>query len=94
MKAAEEGHDQIVSLLIGKRADLSAANGKGRDALSFAAAPSMNRSTSIPTVRRLIECGANLSHRDSLGMTAKERAKKEKRDEAVACLEEFEAQPR
>ena len=94
MKAAEEGHDQIVSLLIGKKADLSAANSKGRDALSFAAAPSRNRSPSIPTVRLLIECGANLSHRDSLGMTAKERAKKEKRHEAVACLEEFEAQPR
>ena len=94
MKAAEEGHDQILSLLIDKRADLSVANRKGRDALSFAAAPSMKRPTSTTTLRLLIERGADLSHVDGDGMTAKERARKEKRDEAVACFEEFEVRPR
>ena len=94
MKAAEEGHEQILSLLIDKGADLSIANRKGRDALSFAAAPSMKRPTPTATLRLLIERGADLSHVDGDGMTAKERAMKEKRDDAVAIFEEFEAQPR
>ena len=43
MKAAEEGHLEIAQLLLDRGADVHAKNKKGRDSLSFAAAPSMRR---------------------------------------------------
>ena len=94
MKAAEEGYLEILNLLIDSGANLSATNRHGRDALSFAAAPSRNRKTPTNTLRRLIQCGANLNHVDDTGMTAREWAIKEKRNDAVACFEEIGARPR
>ena len=41
MKAAEEGHTEITRLIIDKGVDMEVTNRKGRAALSFAAAPSM-----------------------------------------------------
>ena len=41
MKAAEEGHTEITRLIIDKGVDMEVTNRKGRTALSFAAAPSM-----------------------------------------------------
>ena len=94
MKAAEEGHADIIRLLLDKHADVEACNSKGRGALSFAAAPSMKRPTPVNALRLLLQRGADMSRVDSLGMTAKARARKEKRDEAVAVFEEFEASRR
>lgn len=94
MKAAEEGHAEIAKLLLDKGADMEVTNRKGRGALSFAAAPSMNgkvkRPTPTETLKLLLERGADTSRKDDDGMTAKQRAMKEKRDDAVAIFEEFE----
>ena len=45
MKAAEEGYPEIAQLLLDRGADIKCKNRKGRDALSFAAAPSMKRAS-------------------------------------------------
>ena len=95
MKAAEEGHCDIAKLLLNKGANINAVNRKGRSALSFAAAPSMNGSTprqeDINMVRLLAEKGANLFLKDQNGQTAKGHANKEKRSLAVLVLQRLEA---
>ena len=94
MKAAEEGYLEILDNLLGSRADLTATNRKGRDALSFAAAPSGTRSPPLAALRLLLERGADPNHIDGAGMTAKMRATKEGYKDAVACFEEFAARAR
>lgn len=90
MKAAEEGHVEIMRLLLSKGVDLEAANKRGRTALSFAAAPSMKRPTPYAALRVLLEHNADMSRKDDAGLTAKQRAQKENRDQAVRIFEEFE----
>ena len=94
LKAAEEGYLEILDLLIDNGADLSVTNRNGRDALSFAAAPSGKRKTPLATLRRLLERGADPNHIDGAGMTAKMRASNEGYKDAVACFEEFEKRAR
>ena len=91
MKSAEEGAVEIMRMLLAN--DLEASNKKRRSALSFAAAPSNNgsevRPTPVATLRLLLESGAKTQCKDVMGRTAKDRAVHEKRDDAVAILEEF-----
>ena len=93
MKSAEEGAVEIMRMLLAKDVDLEASNKKGRTAISFAAAPSNNgsevRPTPVATLRLLLESGAKTQHKDVTGVTAKDRAVREKRDDAVAIFEEF-----
>ena len=93
MKAAEEGHVGIAKLLLEKRADLSVTNHKGRDALSFAAAPSMKgkvrRPTAIGVLELLLECGADASVQDADGLSAQERAMRERRGDALEVFAAF-----
>jgi hypothetical protein len=93
MKASEEGNVEIVELLLDNGADIKATNLKGRDSLSFAAAPSMKR-VSTPrhfyVLRLLVERGADPLRQDDRGLTAKDRAKEEGRDDIVKCLEDLE----
>ena len=90
MKAAEENRTEILKLLIEKGADINAQNKKGRSALSFAAAPSMQRKTSKETLRILLSKGADSTMKCARELTPKAYALKEKRDDAVKILEEFE----
>lgn len=90
MKAAEEGHVVIIKQLLEQNADLEVVNRKGRSALSFAAAPSMGRVTSVEALRVLLAAGADAKMEDQTGQTPKSRAQREKREEAVAVFEEFE----
>lgn len=92
MKAAEENNVELMRLLLEKRVDLEVANRKGRTALSFAAAPSMKRTTALAALKLLLEHGADMSRRDDTGLTPKEKAEKEERQEAVMLLEECEMQ--
>ena len=93
MKAAEEGFVVIAGLLLDRGADVKLTNRKGRDALSFAAAPSMKRASTDGhryILRMLVEGGADPLRKDDERMTAKARAKAEGRDDIVKCLEELE----
>ena len=93
MKAAEEGYAEIAQLLLDRGADIKCTNRKGRDALSFAAAPSMKRASTDGhryVLRLLVERGADPLRKDERGQTAKDRAKQEGRDDIVKCLEELE----
>ena len=93
MKASENGNAEIAELLLNRGADIKATNRKGRDALSFAAAPSMKRASTDGhrfVLRLLIERGADPLRKDDSGQTAKDRAKQEGRDDIVKCLEEIE----
>ena len=93
MKAAEEGFVDIAWLLLDRDADVKYTNKNGRDALSFAAAPSMKRASIDGhryILRLLVEKGADPRRKDERGMTAKARAKEEGRDVIVKCLEELE----
>ena len=94
MKAAEEGHVRIINLLLEQQVDIEATNRKGRTALSFAAAPSMKgtekRETPVDALRLLLHNHADATHKDQEGLTAKARAAREKRTEAVEVFEEFE----
>ena len=93
MKSAEEGKVEIMRMLLANNVDLEAINKNGRTALSFAAAPSNNgsevRPTPVATLRLLLESGAKTQHKDATGVTAKGRAVREKRYDAVAIFEEF-----
>lgn len=95
MKAAEEGALDALRLLLEKKVDIESSNRKGRTALSFAAAPSMNnedrrdRPTPTQVIRVLLENGADPKHKCERGMTPKDYAVKAKRDEAIAIFEEF-----
>ena len=90
MKAAEEGHTEIIRELLKQRANLEVTNKKGRGPLSFAAAPSMKRPANPVALWLLLEAGADRTRTDDGGNTAKERAMIEKRHDAVAVFEEFE----
>ena len=95
MKSAEENFSDIMIVLLEKKVDIEACNRKGRTALSFAAAPSMNkgerRETAVNTLRLLLEGGADPAKKDVRDMTAKDYALKEKRSDATTILEEYEA---
>ena len=90
MKAAEEGHTEILKMLSGRRANLEVTNRKGRGALSFAAAPSMGRPTPTAALELLLEAKADMHRVDADGMTAKGAAMREKRGEAVTILKRYE----
>ena len=90
MKAAEEDQVEIMKLLLESRADMEVANRKGRTAVSFAAAPSMERKTACGTLRLLLQAGAKIDTKDVTGMTAKQWATKEKRESALQMFCEFE----
>ena len=89
MKAAEEDLVDIMKLLLDGNADMNATNRKGRTALSFAAAPSMKRRTACRTLKLLLESGAEDTE-DHQGLTAKARARKEKRLDALEIFRHFE----
>ena len=93
MKAAEEGAVEAMRMLLDKKADIEASNRKGRTALSFAAAPSNDGKTRRPTpvscLRLLLESGADAKRKDGRGISPKDYAMKDKRDDAIAVLEEF-----
>lgn len=92
MKASEEGYVEIARLLLDRGADIQATNRKGRDALSFAAAPSMKKPWTEGhryVLTLLFERGADPSRRDERGQTALDRARQEGREESVNCLEDI-----
>ena len=94
MKASEEGHEDIMRLLLNTgKIDIEAANRKNRTALSFAAAPSNDGSTpriaSVAAIHLLLQSGAKTNRKDVTGATAKDRATRENRLDAVAVFEEF-----
>ena len=92
MKASEEDNEEIMRMLLDMKVDVEAANKKGRTALSFAAAPSNDGSTPRPTavaaIRLLLQSGA-VDKKDMTGVTAKDKAAREKRKDAVTVFEEF-----
>ena len=93
MKAAEEGHSEIVQLLLDYGANIKSINSKGRDALSFAAAPSMQRKNTeghYNVVRLLVNRGTDLLHKDHYDRTAIDHARRENRNNMVKCLQELE----
>ena len=89
MKAAEEGHVEIMESLLDRGADIEAVNKKGRTALSFAACPSQKRETSVKALRLLLECNADVGHSDRWGMTVHDRAVSEKRKRRSASAIRF-----
>ena len=89
MKAAEEGFVEAMVLLLEENVNIEAVNHKGRSALSFAAAPSMNRKHNLDAVRLLLEKGADAERRDDNKQTAKDRANTERRKDVVALIENF-----
>ena len=90
MKAAEENSVEILRLLIEKGADKNAQNKRGRTALSFAAAPSMDRETSKDTLRFLLSQGADSTVKCARGLAPKAYALQEKRVDALQILQGFE----
>ena len=74
MKACEEGHVEITQMLLDRRSNMEAFNKKGRTALSFAAAPSMDRQPNLAVLQLVLEAGADIDHSDARGETAKDRA--------------------
>jgi len=100
MKAAEVNRVDIMRLLLEGRADIAAVSNRGRTALSFAAAPSnarednRRRPTAIDAVQLLLSQGADVLQRDKDGMTAEDRARAERRWDAVAILAEAEIEQR
>ena len=93
MKAAEMGHVIIIEALLERSADIDARNRKGRTALSFAAAPSMDgtakRPAALDALRLLLQRGADHTYQDVRGFTAEDHARVEKRDDALAVFSEF-----
>ena len=79
-----------MQLLLQYKADIKVVNRKGRNALSFAVAPSMGRKTACDTLKLLLEHKADPNQKDEMGLTAKARAMREKRQDALAILEERE----
>lgn len=69
MKAAEEDHLEVVTILVNNGANVEAANKKGRSALSFAAAPSdltdrTKRPTAVRALEFLLDCKAKVDPAD------------------------------
>ena len=93
MKAAEEGHVDIIQLLLSRGVDIEATNRKGRTALSFAAAPSKRdterRETPTAAIRLLLQSGADPKHKCQRHMTPKDYAADAKREESLKIFEEF-----
>ena len=93
MKAAEDNRVDIVQMLLNVGADMNAVNNKGRSALSFAAAPSdddmQRRETSSAVLRLLLESGADATLQDWSCCTARVRALKEGRSDALRIFNEF-----
>lgn len=89
MKAAEEGVVNIMKVLLQHRADIEAANKKGRTALSFAAAPSRHRATPTEAIKTLLVHNADPYRKDMAGLTPKARAHREKRADAVLIFDEY-----
>ena len=93
MKASEENSVHVLTMLIEWEADVNATNLKGRTALSFAAAPSddgtKTRPTALQAMRLLLKSGADAEHKDERGNTAKDYAKREQREDALAIFEEL-----
>ena len=89
MKAAEEGLPEITSLLLDRDANVKARNRKGRDALSFAAAPSMKQESKDEhryVIQLLIDGKADPRSKDNRGWTALYHAEKAGHEEIVECL--------
>jgi len=86
-------NEDVIKILLDKKVDVEATNRKGRTALSFAAAPSNDGSTPRPTaveaIRLLLKSGADALKKDVHGLTAKDRAVREKRADAVAVFAEL-----
>ena len=89
MKAAETDHVDIMKLLLQANANMRATNKKGRAALSFAAAPSMGKKTACRTLKLLLEWDADVNQEDDEGFTARDRATREHRSDALAIFREF-----
>lgn len=89
MKAAEEGHTELIQLLLSRRASLIASNGKGRDALSFAMAPSARRTPCTAAIKLLLQAKADPDHKDYRGETARARALRNENDESVADIDQY-----
>ena len=87
MKAAEENQVSILTALYENGVDIEATNNKGRSALSLAAAPSGKRPTPVQALEYLLSIGCDINRKDESGMTAKDRAVKEKQHEAVAVFD-------
>ena len=79
-----------MQLLLQYKADIDVVNRKKRNALSFAIAPSMGRKTACDTLKLLLEHKADPNKKDEMGLTAKARAVREKRQDALAILKECE----
>jgi len=92
MKAAEEGYCEILKVLLEARAYVNAINARGRNVLSFAAAPSMGRHASIPALELVLNADADLKHEDKRGQTARARAIRDGFREAGATIDRFVAE--
>ena len=83
MGAAEEGQLLAVVLLLDKQADVNAVNRKGRSALSFSAAPSLDdeadaaRVSQLEVMEILVAQRADVSLKDKRGETALETARRQ-----------------
>ena len=90
MGAAELGHAGVVSLLLENKANVNAANKKGRSALSFAVCPSNDggtrRESQIPVMEHLLSHGADVCMRDVRGRTVLQQAWLEGRAEVADSL--------
>ena len=89
MKAAETDHVDIMKLLLQANADIHATNKKGRAALSFAAAPSMGKETACRTLELLLKWSADVNQEDYEGFTARDRARREHRSDALTFFKEW-----
>ena len=94
MKAAEDDQEDILRLLLQSNASLHSVNSKGRSALSFAAAPSMKRPSALKCLKLLLESQADQTQEDVMGCSPKDRAQREKRNDSLAILEDWEANHR
>ena len=89
LKAAETDRVDIMELLLQANADIHATNKKGRAALSFAAAPSMGKKTADRTLECLLKWGADVNQEDYEGFTARDRARREHRSDALTFFKEW-----
>ena len=87
MKAAEVGWPDAMGLLLNAKAEIDRVNHKGRSALSFAAAPSMNQPHCVRGVQLLLQRKANSLQRDVRGLTPLDHARREGRSEIVLLLQ-------